>query len=315
MAEKAEVMNGETKQVDEEIEVVNADFIESDESFEQISPEKSHGDSGKDEVDAKDVVVTEPKRKKSGLLGRLSTRKKKSKSKTKQEDNLDAAKNDSTTEVNDEKEEETVEEKTVEVEENSEKTADETEQQPEQDQEEEIKKEVEVIETPDQTDSAKKKKVSRIRRLSFSKMKKSRKAKKLAEENADAENKAEKDNEEKGNEDSDSGTVQNVQNECELPGATDQSFTELSLNEPISDKIESGDEQDKDNESGQEENGGNASYLYTVAHMPVDMAQKAIQTIKQVFKPVIIYIVRKNPHCFKDIIDGNKKNTRYHTQV
>lgn len=317
MAEKTEV--NKPNEFEEET-FVETELVESTESFEQITVDDAE-EKGKDQVDAKDEAITEPKRKKSSILGRLSTRKKKSKKMTKEEDiQVNEGKSDSNKmEVTDVKQqEEEVEEKTIEVEGKCEETVD--EQQQEQPKEEEVQKEVEASETLDKAEG-KKKKPGRLRRLSFSKMKKSKKSKKENADKEDNDNEDEKENtkpEENDGEDSDSGKVQNVQIECELPETADQSDNEAPTIQPITANIEDVDVIKKDGKNDEKEqaNDSNPSYISTVAHMPVDIAQKALQTIKQVFKPVIIYIIKKHPHCFKNIIqENNKNNSCTQTQV
>lgn len=237
-----------------------------------------------DTVENVEEVVDNASKKKSGLLRKLSVKKKKKKP-------ADDSKNDATVQVN---------ESAVETEEKmgeGNKIDQNSEEKQEEPKDDEAKKEDGDGET-----QIKKKKPGRLRRLSFSKPKKAKKQRENAEETGNEE--AEK-NLDKNIEDSDSIKVQNVQEKCDVPETSDQSQDEL--NQPIT--------VDKENEDGSE-NGGNKSYLYAVVELPIDMAQKALVTIKNAFKPVLIYIIRKNPHCFKDIIEkNNKKNACCPTEM
>ncbi|KXJ16000.1 hypothetical protein AC249_AIPGENE28820 [Exaiptasia diaphana] len=304
MAEKEANYVEEPKSVEEE----KKEEGENGEGFyDFIGPENTEG-NGQDEVDAGEGI---PKRKRSGILGRMSNRRKKKKSSSK-EKIYDEGKNDSNVEVN-EKATDEVEEKITETEENIDKTID--DKQEDETKNDAVKEEVCEAEN----NESKKKKPGRLRRLSISKMIKGKKQNKK-ENNDDNEGTENKDDCEKDDANCcDSTKVQNEQEKCDVPETCDQSEDSMESNQPITDDIKAKKEQGKSADELEKESADSANnapkYYSSVVQMPADIALKALQTIKQVFKPVLLYIIRKNPHCFKEIIENNKKTTCGPTQV
>lgn len=301
MAEKEANSVEVAKQVEEEKKAEESEI--ADGSYELIEPENIEG-NGQDEVDASNGI---PKRKKSGILGRLSTRKKKKKSPSKEESG-DEGKNGSNVQLN-EKTCHEEEEKTSETEEKTDTTVIDK-------QEDEIKDDAEKQEVcePENTE-IKKKKPGRLRRLSFSKMKKAKKQSKK-DNKEEMDNEGNKDDSEKDEANFDSTKVQNVQEKCDVPETCDQSEDSMEINQPITEDITVKKENDvKGTDKLDDGTAEYKSYYSAVIQMPADIAQKALQTIKQVFKPVLVYIIRKNPHCFKEIIENNKKNGFGPTQL